>query len=359
MTDLTLRPPLVLLRHRRLGHAAAGADPQGPGRARSPARTAAATRAARPRSSPGWKARASPCSRRTAAGSTSAEQTLVASAAVEDTVPEVVRAARARLPADEPRRTARRAVQRRAARHRGRRHQRQVDRHRHARLDHARRPGRDPTIMNGAVMKNFVAADAPFASARVGAGRRVRLRSRRKRRLDRALPARRSAVLGNVSLDHKSLEELRALFGDFLAAAGRARRSTSTTPRAPRSPRSASDAGHLRHRQPRRHASASSRARSPKRPTSLAATAHRPPRRHAATRCAARCPGRHNLANALAAIAGASAAGVPVAEAVARARHASPASRAASTSSAPARGHHRDRRLRPQPGQGRRHACAR
>ncbi|MCX7282874.1 MAG: Mur ligase domain-containing protein, partial [Novosphingobium sp.] len=30
--------------------------------------------------------------------------------------------------------------------------------------------GRDPTIMNGAVMKNFVAADAPFASARVGAG---------------------------------------------------------------------------------------------------------------------------------------------------------------------------------------------
>jgi UDP-N-acetylmuramate--alanine ligase len=39
---------------------------QGMGR-RSPARTAAATRAARRKSSPGWKAWASRCSRRTAA----------------------------------------------------------------------------------------------------------------------------------------------------------------------------------------------------------------------------------------------------------------------------------------------------
>ena len=30
------------------------------------------------------------------------------------------------------------------------------------------------------------------------------------------------AVLLNVSLDHKSMEELRQLFGDFLAIAGRA-----------------------------------------------------------------------------------------------------------------------------------------
>ncbi len=46
--------------------------------------------------------------------------------------------------------------------------------------------GRDPTIMNGAVMKNFVSPDVPFASARVGKGR-CSFRSRRKRRLDRAL----------------------------------------------------------------------------------------------------------------------------------------------------------------------------
>ncbi len=30
--------------------------------------------------------------------------------------------------------------------------------------------GRDPTVMNGAVMKNFVTSDAPFASALVGGG---------------------------------------------------------------------------------------------------------------------------------------------------------------------------------------------
>src|ERR1700741_4746182 len=32
------------------------------------------------------------------------------------------------------------------------------------------RVGKNPTIMNGADMKNFIAADAPFASARIGAG---------------------------------------------------------------------------------------------------------------------------------------------------------------------------------------------
>src|ERR1041385_1393666 len=32
------------------------------------------------------------------------------------------------------------------------------------------RAGKNPTIMNGAVMKNFVAADSPFASARIGNG---------------------------------------------------------------------------------------------------------------------------------------------------------------------------------------------
>src|SRR5205085_89204 len=32
------------------------------------------------------------------------------------------------------------------------------------------RAGRDPTIFNGAEMKNFISADAPFAGARVGAG---------------------------------------------------------------------------------------------------------------------------------------------------------------------------------------------
>jgi UDP-N-acetylmuramate--alanine ligase len=78
--------------------------------------------------------------------------------------------------------------------------------------------GRDPTIMNGAVMKNFVAPDAPFASARVGAGG---LFVSEVDESDGSIALYRPevAVLGNVSLDHKSLEELRSLFGDFLATA--------------------------------------------------------------------------------------------------------------------------------------------
>ncbi len=74
--------------------------------------------------------------------------------------------------------------------------------------------GRDPTIMNGAVMKNFVAEDAPFASARVGQGG-VFVSEVDESDGSIALFTPEVAVLNNVSLDHKSLEELRQLFGDF------------------------------------------------------------------------------------------------------------------------------------------------
>ncbi len=74
--------------------------------------------------------------------------------------------------------------------------------------------GLDPTIMNGGVMKNFVADDTPFASARVGHGGCF------VSEVDEsdgsiALFTPEVAVLNNVSLDHKSLDELRTLFGDF------------------------------------------------------------------------------------------------------------------------------------------------
>ena len=75
--------------------------------------------------------------------------------------------------------------------------------------------GRDPTIMNGAVMKNFVADDAPFASARVGQGG-VFVSEVDESDGSIALYRPKVAVLLNVSLDHKSMEELRQLFGDFL-----------------------------------------------------------------------------------------------------------------------------------------------
>ncbi len=77
---------------------------------------------------------------------------------------------------------------------------------------------RDPTVMNGAVMKNFVRDDAPFASALVGTGDAY-ISEVDESDGSIALYAPQIAVLNNVSLDHKSLEELRTLFGDFAAKA--------------------------------------------------------------------------------------------------------------------------------------------
>ena len=92
-------------------------------------------------------------------GITGADQIVVASAAVEENVPDMVKAS-----ALGARRSGARNCWRSCStppdRHRGRRHQRQVDRHRHDRLDPAR-AGRDPTVMNGAVMKNFVTPTRP------------------------------------------------------------------------------------------------------------------------------------------------------------------------------------------------------
>jgi UDP-N-acetylmuramate--alanine ligase len=78
--------------------------------------------------------------------------------------------------------------------------------------------GRDPTIMNGAVMKNFVGDDAPFASSRVGAGG-LFVSEVDESDGSIALFRPKVAVLNNISLDHKSLEELRQLFGDFAKVA--------------------------------------------------------------------------------------------------------------------------------------------
>jgi UDP-N-acetylmuramate--alanine ligase len=81
--------------------------------------------------------------------------------------------------------------------------------------------GQDPTVMNGAVMKNFVGDDAPYASALVGMGLPfVSEVDESDGSIAGYWP--KIAVLNNVSLDHKSLEELRVLFGDFIAKAATA-----------------------------------------------------------------------------------------------------------------------------------------
>lgn len=74
--------------------------------------------------------------------------------------------------------------------------------------------GRAPTVMNGAVMRNFADADHPFASALIGGPdlfvAEVDESDGSIARYDPTV-----AVVSNISLDHKSMEELRDLFGGF------------------------------------------------------------------------------------------------------------------------------------------------
>lgn len=168
--------------------------------------------------------------------------------------------------------------------------------------------GRDPTMMNGAVMKNFVAPDRPFASALVGQGDTF------VSEVDEsdgsiALYAPDIAVLNNVSLDHKSLDELRGLFGDFAAKA----RTVVVNAGDPEAAALAATIG-LDRRVTfavEREADLSAVDLVPE-PFAirftLVAGAERLPVRLSV-------PGRHNVANALAAIGAARAAGVPLAEA--------------------------------------------
>src|SRR5882757_3335066 len=80
------------------------------------------------------------------------------------------------------------------------------------------RAGKSPTIMNGADMKNFVAADAPFASARIGESG-IFVSEVDESDGSIAFFAPRVAVVNNISLDHKSMDELRSLFRGFAVKA--------------------------------------------------------------------------------------------------------------------------------------------
>jgi UDP-N-acetylmuramate--alanine ligase len=78
--------------------------------------------------------------------------------------------------------------------------------------------GKDPTVMNGAVMKNFVSDEAPFASALVGKGAAF-ISEVDESDGSIALYRPDIAVLNNIALDHKSMDELRELFTGFLSHA--------------------------------------------------------------------------------------------------------------------------------------------
>ncbi|MFO0412816.1 MAG: UDP-N-acetylmuramate--L-alanine ligase [bacterium] len=81
--------------------------------------------------------------------------------------------------------------------------------------------GRAPTVMNGAVMKNLADADHPFASALIGGPDLfVSEVDESDGSIARYNPT--VAVVSNISLDHKSMEELRDLFGGFTGRAAKA-----------------------------------------------------------------------------------------------------------------------------------------
>ncbi|MEO0871924.1 MAG: Mur ligase family protein [Pseudomonadota bacterium] len=79
--------------------------------------------------------------------------------------------------------------------------------------------GQDPTVMNGAVMKNFISEETPFASSRIG---HPQLFVSEVDESDGSIALYRPTigVLLNVSLDHKSIEDLRVLFGNYVREAG-------------------------------------------------------------------------------------------------------------------------------------------
>lgn len=172
--------------------------------------------------------------------------------------------------------------------------------------------GREPTIMNGAVMKNFVTPDRPIASAVVG-GRSIYVSEVDESDGSIALYRPAVGVLLNVSLDHKSMEELRVLFGDYLERSRIAAVNADDPEALALLPR-AKDVitfgvsqekaqigigpGSIADGPVRQAASVIDRHDGSTHPLVL------------------NMPGRHNLSNALAAIAGAACAGVPVGVAV-------------------------------------------
>ncbi len=165
--------------------------------------------------------------------------------------------------------------------------------------------GRRPTVMNGAVMRNFASADNPYASALAGdEAAYVSEVDESDGSIAHYDPT--VAVVTNISLDHKSLAELHLLFGDFTRRAGTAIVNADDDESAPLWAGAVTfgfaDEADVQAVDFTAEAAGS-------RFGVLVDGA-----RHDAC---LRMPGRHNVANALAAIAATRAAGVPVADAVA------------------------------------------
>ena len=172
--------------------------------------------------------------------------------------------------------------------------------------------GRDPTIMNGAVMKNFISDDRPVASA-VAGGESLYVSEVDESDGSIALYRPAVGILLNVSLDHMGMDELRALFGAYLARS-RIGVINADDAEAVALLRHANDAITFGIEQELAQIGIApgSIAEGPTKQAAMVIDRHdgsEHPLRLA-------LPGRHNLSNAMAAIAGATAAGIPVAAAV-------------------------------------------
>lgn len=169
--------------------------------------------------------------------------------------------------------------------------------------------GRAPTIMNGAVMKNFVSEHEPFASAVVGGGE-VFVSEVDESDGSIALYKPAVSVLLNVSLDHKSVEELRVLFRDFLQAAPK-RAVNFDDEEARRLAEGMDDVVSFGIDNPEARLGIRE-GTVEQAPDGISAMLVDRGDDQTAHALHIGMPGRHNLSNALAAVAGAVAAGVPV-----------------------------------------------
>jgi UDP-N-acetylmuramate--alanine ligase len=171
--------------------------------------------------------------------------------------------------------------------------------------------GGDPTVMNGAVMKNFATPDRPFASALAGQGGAF------VSEVDEsdgsiALYEPTIALLNNVTLDHKSMEELRTLFLGFVGRAGTA--IVNLDDAEARAIGAQVETGRPLSFSLRDRAADLFAADIAEAPLAVSFTLHAG-EETMPVRLAV--PGRHNVANALAALAAVRATGVPLARAAA------------------------------------------
>jgi UDP-N-acetylmuramate--alanine ligase len=165
--------------------------------------------------------------------------------------------------------------------------------------------GRDPTIMNGAVMKNFISPQLPFASAVVGKGEAfVSEVDESDGSIALYNPA--IAVLNNVAHDHKSMEELRLLFRGFL---GKARTAVVNLDNREAAALKGDNAIGYSLMDPGAQLFGSDLNPAQ---DGISFVVHEGAVQVAVT---LKVPGRHNVSNALAALGAARAAGVPLAEA--------------------------------------------